>query len=307
MTPSPQQKLLLTAFMASVLCLCQGFAPSSFLTNSRHSTSDSLLKYSRLQNELQMSSRGAEEVPDNRQRRSSSRSTNPTRDQNNSRDPDKDVSSPSYSSNSNNSNNNDDNALWNDVSNQLKTLPGGSQFKMPPLQVDDPNLLLYDIFLLLNLVVSISFWVVHRMQLEFISLAFNEGCLLSILWIVSGLYHGAFLESAKDGHQQPNISSSINTQQQQEEQDTTQKDNNSWWTGQSSSRQGGPPAAGLLALNTYINTISLRLLCAFAVAVVQHRQVGMDPMEQFITYEVGFGLVLMSVWRSVHSAFTPRV
>ena len=105
-----------------------------------------------------------------------------------------------------NNNNNKESlaALWKDLSRQFETMiPGVSKFKLPPLQIDDTNLLLYDVMLLLNLVVSISFWVVHRMQFEFVALAFNEGCLLSILWILAGLYHGAFLDSAKDGHQPP--------------------------------------------------------------------------------------------------------
>lgn len=193
------------------------------------------------------------------------------------------------------------------LSNEIQTLPGGGRFKMPPLQVDDPNLLFYDIFLLLNLVVSISFWVVHRLQLDYITLAFDEGCLLSILWILSGLYHGAFLRSAMDGHQSQSTTTtssptasqrSVHTEIPKHEQEQRPEEGRSG---------GGPPAAGLLALNTYINTISLRLIVAFAVAVVQHRAVGDDPMELLIPYEVGFGLVLMSVWRTVHSAFTPRI
>jgi hypothetical protein len=193
--------------------------------------------------------------------------------------------------------NDSNNKLWN----QFQTMiPGSDNYRMPPIQVDDTNLLYYDVFLLVNLVVSISFWVVHRMQLEYMTPAFNEGCLLSILWITAGLYHGAFLNSAIDGHyfqpQQKYSSKSLES-----EQNGNKKH---WWDFQ---HQGGPPGAGLLAINTFLNTISLRLILAFVVAVIQHRQVGADPMEQLIPFEVGFGLILMSAWRSIHSAITPRL
>jgi len=220
----------------------------------------------------------------------------------------------------NSNNDNDSNSLLNaeppswmrDLTNSL---PGGKQFKLPPMQVDDPNLLFYDVFLLVNLVVSISFWVVHRMQLEFVALAFNEGCLLSILWIVAGLYHGAFLYSAVDGHQRyqggqaeeqapPQVASSVWEAEKRKQQNQVETKKESWWDAPLSN--GGPPAAGLLALNTFINTISLRLIVALVVAVTQHRPVFDDPLEQLIPMEVGFGLALMCVWRCIHSAFAPR-
>ena len=36
--------------------------------------------------------------------------------------------------------------------------------KLPPVQGDDINLLLYDVFLIVNLSASISFWVTHRLD-----------------------------------------------------------------------------------------------------------------------------------------------
>lgn len=188
-------------------------------------------------------------------------------------------------------------SIWNQLSSQF------TSFKLPPMKIDDSNLLLYDVFLLLNLSVSISFWVVHRMQLDFVALAFNEGCLLSILWIIAGLYHGAFLDSAKDGHQKPAYY--IGEDNSEDEVAASSKETPFWEIPPLT--KGGPSAAGLLAVNTFINTISLRLIVALAVAVVEHRPVFDDPLEQLIPYEVGFGLVLMSVWRTVHSAYTPRI
>lgn len=149
--------------------------------------------------------------------------------------------------------------------------------KLPPIQVDDANLLLYDLFLIINLTLSISFWVTHRMEFAFLPYAFSEGCLLSIFWIASGLYHGMFLYSAADGHFG------------------------------SSDERGGPKAAAALALNTYVNTVNLRLVFAFLVAVAQHRPVGIDPAEQLLPLEIGFGLLLMSSWRALHSFITPRI
>jgi hypothetical protein len=159
---------------------------------------------------------------------------------------------------------------------RASSTPGRQLYKLPPLQVDDKNLLFYDVFLIINLVVSISFWVVHRMSFDYIGIAFNEGCLLSLCWIVSGLFSGAFLDSAVDGHYG------------------------------STDERGGPKAAGMLAFQTFINTISLRLIFALAVAFVQHRQVGVVSSEQLIPLEVGFGMVLMSFWRMLHSSFALR-
>jgi hypothetical protein len=145
----------------------------------------------------------------------------------------------------------------------------------PPMKVEDTNLLFYDIFLILNLAVSISFWVVHRMDFAYIGTAFNEGCLMSLMWIGAGLYSGAFLHSAVDGH--------------------------------SVSDHVGPKKAGILAFQAYINACSLRLLFALAVAVVQHRPVGFALGEQIMPLEMGFGLIMMSSWRILHSSFAQRL
>lgn len=149
--------------------------------------------------------------------------------------------------------------------------------KMPPMQIDDTNLLLYDVFLIVNLTLSISFWVTYRMDFSFLPIAFSEGCLFSIFWILSGLYHGMFLYSAVDGHYG------------------------------SADERGGPKAAATLALNTYINAVNLRLVFAFLEAVAEHRPAGMASGEQLLPLEIGFGLLLMSSWRALHSSITPRI
>uniref|UniRef100_A0A7S4AFM9 Uncharacterized protein n=1 Tax=Pseudo-nitzschia australis TaxID=44445 RepID=A0A7S4AFM9_9STRA len=152
--------------------------------------------------------------------------------------------------------------------------------KLPPVQIDDFGVMLYDVFLIVNLSTSISFWVTHRMDFSFIPYAFNEGCLFSILWIASGLYHGIFLYSAMDGH------FPLDDEQ----------------------GRGGPRAAAALAFNTYINAINLRLVSALIGAWIQHRKVGEgSPMEELIPLEIGCGLVLMTLWRATHSQVTPRV
>jgi hypothetical protein len=161
-------------------------------------------------------------------------------------------------------------ALWS-----MLTGTGGG----PPLQVDDNNLLLYDVFLLVNLSASISFWVVHRLNFLFIAESLNEGALLCICWIVAGLANGAFLHSAVDGHWDP-----------------SGKD----------ADKGGPKAAGLLGLSTFIGTSSIRIIIALAVAVAEHRPVG-GGGEALIPLEILVGLILMSSWRALHSAYTPRL
>lgn len=149
--------------------------------------------------------------------------------------------------------------------------------RRPPFQVDDLNVLAYDIILIINLAVSISLWVVHRMDLTRIGSAFSEGCLMSLLWIGAGLFTGAFLNSAVDGH-----------------------------FGSEDEERGGPKGAGFLAFHTFINAINLRLLFALVVAVMQHRPVGSAAGEQLMPLEIGFGLILMIFWRALHSRFVPR-
>ncbi|KAL7580117.1 hypothetical protein ACA910_012877 [Epithemia clementina (nom. ined.)] len=146
----------------------------------------------------------------------------------------------------------------------------------PPIQVDDSDLLLYDIFLLVNLSLSISFWVVHRMQIGYIGLAFNEGCLLALCWVGAGLWNGVFLHSAVDGHYR------------------------------SSDDRAGPKAACLLALSTFVGSINLRLLFALIVAAAEHRPIGAIGGEQLMPLELGFGMMLMTSWRALHSFLTPR-
>lgn len=148
--------------------------------------------------------------------------------------------------------------------------------KMPPLLVEDNSVLLYDIFLILNLTASISFWVVHRMSFEYIAPALSEGSLMCILWIISGLFNGAFLYSAVDGHYNP------------------------------SDERAGPKAAGMLGLHTFINTASLRVMVALISAILEHRKVGVVPGEDLVPMEIAFGLLLLSMWRLLHSSFTPR-
>ena len=150
----------------------------------------------------------------------------------------------------------------------------------PPLDIDDTNLLLYDVILLMNLSASISFFVTHRLDYYCIPSSLNEGALLSICWILAGLANGAFLSSAVDGHYDPR--------------------------GLDYEEKGGPRAAGLLAVSTYVTTSSLRIIFALASAVSQDRPVGSGG-EELIPLEIPFGLALMSAWRTLHSANTPRI
>jgi len=149
--------------------------------------------------------------------------------------------------------------------------------KIPPFLVEDTPLLFYDVLLILNLTASISFWVVHRMSFDYIGAAVGEGSLMCILWIICGLYNGAFLSSAVDGHYG------------------------------SLDERGGPVAAGRLGFNTFINTSSLRVLLALVTAVTENRKVGLAPGEDLILMEISFGILLMSAWRFLHSSNTPRI
>ena len=166
------------------------------------------------------------------------------------------------------------NSVKASISSFVKTSKGGP----PPMQIEDFPLLFYDIFLILNLSVSISFWVVHRMSFTDILPAFSEGSLLSILWVIAGLWNGAFLYSAADGHY-----------------DMTKEENQD---------KGGPVSAAMLGLSTFVGTANLRILVALSIAILEHRKVGITNGEDLIPLEIAFGLMLMSAWRMLHSSYT---
>lgn len=167
---------------------------------------------------------------------------------------------------------NDTNPIKNFFAAYMETSKGGP----PPMQIEDTSLLLYDIFLILNLSVSISFWVVHRLSFVDIIPAFSEGSLLCILWVIAGLWNGAFLYSAADGHYDPKTEENA----------------------------GGPTSAAMLGLSTFITTANLRILVALGTAVLEHRKVGVTNGEELIPLEIAFGLMLMSAWRMLHSSYT---
>lgn len=215
---------------------------------------------------------------------------------------------------------------WMNGTDILPRLLQQQQYRLPPFLVEDWNVLLYDLLLMINLVVSISFWVVHRMDISYIGLAFNEGCLLSLLWIIAGLFNGSFLYTAIDGHQRPNHNNSknsimsmrittnnVNSNQGMNTTDATKSDvdvrkNDTQRPNdnRNSSAHGGPIAAGLLALHTYINTMNLRLVYALIVAMLEHRSALSNASELLIPLEFGYGLVLMILWRTLHSSYVLR-
>lgn len=145
----------------------------------------------------------------------------------------------------------------------------GNKFRPPPLVVENNELLLYDTFLILNLCASISVWVVNRNSSPLLHVkdGISEGSLLSVLWIISGLRNGVFLNSAVHGHYSPSAES--------------------------------PRRAGMLALNTFIGTINLRLVILLVNAFLQHKKI--EGVE--LSLELGFGLALMSFWRALHSSY----
>lgn len=173
-----------------------------------------------------------------------------------------------------------DDPLGNWLSSLTGALTGALTAPLPPPDVDDADLLLYDVVLLVNLSASLSFMVVHRLDPSYLPSGLHEGAVLSICWILAGLANGAFLRSAVDGHY--DLLS--------EEYDA----------------KGGPRGAGLLAVSTFVTTSSLRIIFALAAAVAEHRRVGVGG-EELIPLEIVFGVVLMSAWRCAHSANTPRI
>uniref|UniRef100_A0A7S4MZ87 Uncharacterized protein n=1 Tax=Odontella aurita TaxID=265563 RepID=A0A7S4MZ87_9STRA len=165
--------------------------------------------------------------------------------------------------------------------------------KPPPFIVEDSNLLFYDVALLLNLSLSISFWVVHRMSFVHVGTALSEGSLLCIVWILAGLYNGAFLRSAVDGHRGGGVGGGGGGADDDAPIDGL--------------GDGGPKAAAVLGFNTFMWACNLRIVAALIQAVWDHRPVGTTDGEMLIPLEIAVGLVLMSSWRALHSYYTPRI
>ena len=162
-----------------------------------------------------------------------------------------------------------------------------SKEKTLNFRIEDSELVLYDVFLLLNLSVSVSVWVVHRKDpLNHLLSAIGEGSLLCLLWVSIGLINGLFLYSAIDGHYNPDENG----------RDGKIDDENN----------GGPRAAGWLAFNTFVSVINVRLFIALVEAVTAHRRIGDIDQEGLMTLESIFGLVLMSSWRMLHSSYILR-
>jgi len=150
------------------------------------------------------------------------------------------------------------------------------QLSPPPFIVEDTQILFYDITLLVNLCVCISTLVIHRNASPMLHIidGFSEGSLLSLIWLVSGLWNGAFLYSAADGHYPP-------------------------------SAEESPKRAGLLAFNTFVTTMNIRILLVLIDKFVLHKAATNGAMNM-ILLELVFGLGLMSFWRMLRSYIIPR-
>ena len=46
------------------------------------------------------------------------------------------------------------------------------------------------------------------------------------------------------------------------------------------------------------------MVVALIAAIIEHRPVGTGNGEDLIPLEIGFGLILMSTWRAIHSTAT---
>lgn len=93
---------------------------------------------------------------------------------------------------------------------------------------------------------------------------------------MSGLWNGAFLYSAADGHYEFSEES--------------------------------PRRAGALAFNTFVSAANVRILILLMEEVVWGHKGSLveGGLMDTVPLEVGFGLVLMSIWRMLHSTVVPR-
>ena len=161
-------------------------------------------------------------------------------------------------------------------------------------RVGDVQLLLLDVVLLLNLALSASFWVVYRLDvMKTLTVALNEGCLLAVCWIVAGIYHDSF----------------------------------SFGVGESKETLDKERTAGLLGLRTFATASYIRLGIAL-LGLLFHQNLAWLPFGdtsgfdgaavellgggddakawKLISLELSVGVVLMSIWRVLHSQFVQR-
>lgn len=192
--------------------------------------------------------------------------------------------------------------------------------KLPPFDIEDWDVLFYDIFLIINLVISISYYVIYRYNVNYIPIAFNEGCIMSFCWIIAGLFNGSFLYSAIDGHATTTTNGRITKRQSSTKTANSDSNKNSTTVSNNikdidkiqqepkeTTTTGGPMGAGILAFHTFINTMNLRLIIAFVDAVIHHRMVLISDNEVLIPLEFSYGILLMILWRSLHSSYVPRM
>lgn len=140
--------------------------------------------------------------------------------------------------------------------------------------VEDTQVLFYDVFLLLNLSVSVSFWVIHRGDpFPYIANSLSEGALLSILWISAGLANGMFLYEGYESKTNGNYE---------------------------------PKSVGMQALNSFVSVCNMRIILALIKAVLGHRHVGDIDEELLVPLELGGGIVMMSFWRMLYSTYVTR-
>jgi hypothetical protein len=172
----------------------------------------------------------------------------------------------------------------------------------PADRIQDVQLLLFDVFLILNLTLSASFWVVYRLDVaKTMTVALNEGCVFAFCWIVAGVFNDAFRS------EESSIDVSTASLPRKGDEGLTQ---NPYLT---------------TAINTFLTASVLRLVLAlFALAASSASSeaatlfdaspkltssfLGVHDSQsaKLIPLEFGLGAILMTTWRMIHAQFKVR-
>jgi len=179
----------------------------------------------------------------------------------------------------------------------------------PTDRIQDVQLLLFDVFLLLNLTLSASFWVVYRLDVaKTMTVALNEGCIFVICWIISGVLNDAFrikVSSLRDSDEKvsPELKTAINTFMLASVLRLGLA-LLAWATSPASmdGLQFGNDTVGIMSMVEQAHQTASSTFASNS-DITSFLGIRDGQSAKLIPLEFGVGAILMTTWRMVHSQF----
>jgi len=179
----------------------------------------------------------------------------------------------------------------------------------PADRIQDVQLLLFDVFLLLNLTLSASFWVVYRLDVaKTMTVALNEGCIFVICWIISGVLNDAFsikVSSLRDSDEKvsPELKTAINTFMLASVLRLGLA-LLAWATSPASmdGLQFGNDTVGIMSMVEQAHQTASSTFASNS-DITSFLGIRDGQSAKLIPLEFGVGAILMTTWRMVHSQF----